>query len=85
VVEGFGVGEGGASVEILELSDSAAAGKMELELWNDVMGRSTREGTIYKTKWARVNPTYHFAVSVKSEDTKEDMVTVRTVIKGLRR
>jgi len=37
------------------------------------------------TKWARINLTYHFAVSVKSEDTREDMVTVRTVIKGLRR
>ena len=45
--------------------------------------RSTREGTIYRTKWARVNLTYHFAVSVKSEGTQEDMVTVRTVIKGL--
>jgi len=48
-------------------------------------GRSTREGTIYRTKWARVNLTYLFAVSVKSEDTQVDMVTVRTVIKGLRR
>jgi len=35
-------------------------------------------------KRARVNLTYHFAVSMKSEDTQEDMVTVRTVIKGLR-
>ena len=32
-----------------------------------------------------VNLTYHFAVSVKSEDTQEDMLTVRTVIKGLHR
>jgi len=32
VIEGFGVGEEGASLEILELSNSAAAGKVELEL-----------------------------------------------------
>jgi len=32
MVEGFGVGEEGASVEILELSNSATAGKVELEL-----------------------------------------------------
>jgi len=47
--------------------------------------RSTREETIYRTKRARVNLTYLFAVAVKSEDTQVDMVTVRTVIKGLRR
>ena len=47
--------------------------------------RSTREGTIYRTKWARVKLTYHFAVSVKSKGTQEDMVTVRTVIKVLGR
>ena len=47
--------------------------------------RSTQKGTIYRTKRARANLTYLFAVSVKSEDTQEDMVTVRTVIKGLRR
>ena len=45
--------------------------------------RSTREGTIYRTKWARANLTYLIAASVKSEDTQVDMVTVRTVIKGL--
>jgi len=45
--------------------------------------RSTREGTIYRTKWARANLTYLIAVSVKSENTLVDMVTVRTVIKGL--
>jgi len=39
VVEGFGVGEGGASLEILELSNSATAGKVKLKLWNDVMGK----------------------------------------------
>ena len=47
--------------------------------------RSTREGSIYRTKRARANLTYLFAVSVKSEDTQVDMVTVRTIIKGLRR
>jgi len=47
--------------------------------------RSTREGSIYRTKQARANLTYLFTVSVKSEDTQVDMVTVRTVIKGLRR
>ena len=35
--EDFGVGEEGASSKILELLDSAAAGKMKLELWNDAM------------------------------------------------
>ena len=39
MIEGFRVGEEGASLEILELLDSAAAGKVELELWNDVMGK----------------------------------------------
>jgi len=47
--------------------------------------RSTREGTIYRTKQAGANLTYLFAVSLKSEDTQVNMVTVRTVIKGLRR
>jgi len=36
-LESFGVGEEGASSEILELLNSAAAGKVRLELWNDVM------------------------------------------------
>jgi len=45
--------------------------------------KSTREGSIYRTKRARENLTYLFAVSVKSEGTQVDMVTVRTVIKGL--
>jgi len=35
--ESFGVGEEGASTKILELLDSAAAGKVKLELWNDVI------------------------------------------------
>ena len=39
VLESFGVGEEGASSGILELLDSAAAGKVKLELWNDVMGK----------------------------------------------
>ena len=37
--ESFGVGEKGASSEILELLDGATAGKVKLELWNDVMGK----------------------------------------------
>jgi len=47
--------------------------------------RSTREGSIYRTKRARANLTYLFAASMKSEGAQVDMVTVRTVIKGLRR
>ena len=39
MIEGFGVGEEGASLEILELLNSAAAGRVELEPWNDVMGK----------------------------------------------
>jgi len=39
MIESFGVGGEGASLEISELSNSAAAGKVELELWNDVMGK----------------------------------------------
>ena len=37
--EDFGVGEEGASPEILELLDDAAAEGVKLELWNDVMGK----------------------------------------------
>ena len=37
MIESFGVGGEGASLEISELSNSAAAGKVELKLWNDVM------------------------------------------------
>ena len=37
ILESFGVGEEGTSSKILELLDSAAAGKVKLELWNDVM------------------------------------------------
>ena len=47
--------------------------------------KSTGEGGIYRTKRARANLTYLFAASVKSEGIQVDMVTVRTVIKGLRR
>ena len=39
MIEGFGVGEEGTSSKILELLDSAAAWKVKLELWNDVMGK----------------------------------------------
>jgi len=47
--------------------------------------RSTGEGSIYRTKRTGANLTYLFAASVKSEGTQVDMVTVCTVIKGLRR
>jgi len=47
--------------------------------------KSTGEGSIYRTKGGRANMTYLFAVSVKSEGVQVDMVTVHTVIKGLRR
>jgi len=47
--------------------------------------RSTGEGSIYRTKWAGANLTYLFAASVKSEGVQVDMVTIRTVIKGLHR
>jgi len=47
--------------------------------------KSTGEGSIYRTKQAGANLTYLFAASMKSEGVQVDMVTVRTVIKGLRR
>ena len=47
--------------------------------------KSTGEGSIYRTKRAGANLTYLFVVSVKSEGVQVDMVTIRTVIKGLRR
>jgi len=47
--------------------------------------KSTGEGGIYRTKKARANLTHFFAASVKSEGVQMDMVTVRTIIKGLRR
>jgi len=47
--------------------------------------RSTREGSIYRTKRVGANLTYLFAASVKSEGIQVDMETIRTVIKGLRR
>ena len=37
MIEGFRVGEEGTSSKILELLDSAATGKVKLELCNDVM------------------------------------------------
>jgi len=37
MIEGFEVGEEGALLEFLEISNSAAIRKVELELWNDVM------------------------------------------------
>ena len=47
--------------------------------------KSTGEGSIYRTKRVGANLTYLFAASVKPEGFQVDMVTVRTVIKGLRR
>ena len=47
--------------------------------------KSTEEGSIYRTKWVGANLTYLFTVSMKSEGVQVDKVTVRTVIKGLRR
>ena len=47
--------------------------------------RSTGEESIYRIKRARANLTYLFAVSVKSEGVQVDMITVRTIINGLRR
>ena len=47
--------------------------------------RSTGEGSIYTTNQAGANLTYLFAASVESKGVQVDMVTVRMVIKGLRR
>jgi len=47
------------------------------------MGKSTGEGSIYRTKRVGANPTYRFAVSVKSTGVQLDMATGRTIIKGL--
>ena len=47
--------------------------------------RSTGERSIYRTKQTGANLTYLFAASVISEGAQVDMVTVRTVIKELRR
>ena len=47
--------------------------------------KSTGEGSIYRTERAGANLTYLFAVYVKSEGVQVNMVTVRTVIKGLHR
>jgi len=37
MIGGFEVGEEGALLEFLEISNSTAARKVELELWNDAM------------------------------------------------
>jgi len=47
--------------------------------------KSTGEASICRTKSAGANLTYLFATSENSEGVQVDMVTVRTVIKGLRR
>jgi len=45
--------------------------------------KSTEEGSIYWTNRAGAFLTYLFAVSVKIEGVHVDMVTFRTIIKGL--
>jgi len=69
-------------LEFLEFSGNAAARKVDCRMtrWR----KSTREGSIYRTKWAGANLTYLFAALVKSKGVRVDMVTVRTIIKGLR-
>ena len=47
--------------------------------------KSTGEGSISRTKRAGANLTYLFAASLKSKGVQVDMVTVRMIIKGLRR
>jgi len=54
-------------------------GRCRMTRWR----KSAKEGSIYRTKKARAILTYLFTVSVKSEVVQVDMVTVRTVIKGL--
>jgi len=84
MIKDFGVGGEGPSSEILETSGGAAAVKVlgcRMTGWR----RSTREGSIYGTKRAGANLIYLFAASVKSEGVQMDMVTVRTIIKGLHR
>ena len=62
--------------------NGAAAGKVKLGWWNDVMEKEYPRRN-YRIKQARANLTYLFATSEKSEGAQVDMVTVRTVIKGL--
>ena len=45
--------------------------------------KDVEEGSIYRTNRAGAFLTYLFAVSVKIEGVQVDMVTVRTIIKGL--
>jgi len=45
--------------------------------------KCTGEGSIYRTKRAGANLTYLFVAFVKYEGVLVDMVTVRTIIKGL--
>ena len=84
-IEDLGDGEERPSLKFLESSGGAAAVKVDSGLENDKMEKSTREGSIYRTKQAGADLTYLFAISVKSEGAQVDIVTVRTVIKGLRR
>jgi len=52
---------------------------------NDKMEEEYRRRKYLKDKEGRAILTYLFTVSVKSEGVQVDMVTVRTVIKRLRR
>jgi len=45
--------------------------------------KGVEEGSIHRTKRAGAILTYLIAVSVKSEGVQVDMVTVRTIVKGL--
>jgi len=46
-------------------------------------GKSAKEGSIYRLKKARVFLTYLFVASAKFKNVQVNMVTVRTIIKGL--
>ena len=82
-LEGAGVDEEECLSEILRIENGAAAGKVKLDGRIMQWGRSTQEGTIYRTRWTRANLTYFFAASERPEGTQVDMVTVRTIIQGL--
>ena len=54
-------------------------GECRMEWWR----KSAEEGSIYSTKRVGAFLTYLFAVFVKIAGVQVDMVTVRTIIKGL--
>jgi len=79
------IGEGGSCWSSWSSQAMPPPGKWILVCRMTRWRRSAGEGSIYRTKRAGANLTYLFAASVKSEGVQLDMVTVRTVIKGLRR